>query len=270
MTQNGTNFEVEINIGVNLSTGELYANFYSLDPVTGLPPESGVGMLPPEDGTGRGMGWFSYTIEPKPGVATGTEIRNVAHIVFDGQPAIATNQVDPHDPSKGTDPEKEALVTLDAEAPVSSVEPLPGVINTIRFPVSWSADDGNGSGVAGFDVYVAMDGGPFKVWLEGTTSTSAVYTARNGQHLSFYCVAADNAGNKEDPPASPQASTQVTIAPGDINGDGQVDLSDAVLGLKLLARVDTDADQAIAYVDSDGRVGLGEIIFIMRMLSGLR
>jgi len=112
MDRNGTNFEVKIDIGVNLGTGELYANFYSLDPITGLPPEADVGMLPPEDGTGRGMGWFSYTIETKSGLAAGTEIRNVAYIVFDGQPAIATNQVDPHDPSQGTDPEKETLVTI--------------------------------------------------------------------------------------------------------------------------------------------------------------
>ena len=115
MTQNGTTFEVKIDIGVNLGTGELYANFYSLDPVTGLPPEADVGVLPPEDGTGRGMGWFNYTIESKPGLPAGTEIRNVAEIVFDGQPPIATNQVDPHDPSKGTDPAKEALVTIAPE-----------------------------------------------------------------------------------------------------------------------------------------------------------
>ncbi|BBO84834.1 hypothetical protein DSCO28_54000 [Desulfosarcina ovata subsp. sediminis] len=115
MNQDGTDFEVQIDIGVDLSTGELYANFYSLDPITGLPPESDVGMLPPEDGTGRGMGWFSYTIEAKSGLAEGTEIRNVASIVFDGQPAITTNQVDPHDPSQGTDPDKEALVTIAPE-----------------------------------------------------------------------------------------------------------------------------------------------------------
>ena len=114
-SQNGTDFEVRIDIGVNLGTGELYANFYSLDPVTDLPPESDLGMLPPEDGTGRGMGWFNYTIEAKPGLAAGTEIRNVAYIVFDGQPAIATNEVDPHDPSKGTDPNKECLLTIAPE-----------------------------------------------------------------------------------------------------------------------------------------------------------
>jgi hypothetical protein len=60
-------------------------------------------------------------IQSKAWLPDGTQIRNVASIVFDGQPAITTNQVDPHDPSKGTDPEKEALVTI-------STGPLPIVI----------------------------------------------------------------------------------------------------------------------------------------------
>ena len=64
------------------------------------------GFLPPEDGTGRGQGYFSYTVDPRADLATGTEIRNVALIRFDFQEVIGTNQVDPHDPSQGTDPAK--------------------------------------------------------------------------------------------------------------------------------------------------------------------
>lgn len=45
-------------------------------------------------------------------MSEGIEIRNIALIVFDGQPAISTNLVDPHDPSHGTDPNKEALITI--------------------------------------------------------------------------------------------------------------------------------------------------------------
>ena len=66
----------------------------------------------PVPGRGRGRGHVSYTIRPKAGLPTGSEIRSVAQIVFDTRAPIATNQVDPHNVSKGTDPNKEALVTI--------------------------------------------------------------------------------------------------------------------------------------------------------------
>jgi len=115
MTYLGADFEVRIEAGIHLTTGEVYANFYSVDPVTGLPPPVDVGFLPPEDGTGRGQGYFAYIIRPKAGLPADTEIRNVALINFDFLETIATNQADPHDPSKGTDPAKEALVTIAPE-----------------------------------------------------------------------------------------------------------------------------------------------------------
>ncbi|MFH0726523.1 MAG: RHS repeat-associated core domain-containing protein [Pseudomonadota bacterium] len=126
MTYNEVTFEVHIEAGISLSTGEVYARFTALDPLTGLPPAVEIGFLPPEDGTGRGQGHISYTIRSQSSLAEGTEIRNIALIVFDGQPAIATNLVDPHDPSKGTDPDKEALVTIAPDAVSLIVESTTG------------------------------------------------------------------------------------------------------------------------------------------------
>ena len=135
MTYNGVDFEVQIEAGIRSDTGEVYANFYSIDPNTSLPPSVLVGFLPPEDGTGRGMGHFSYTVDAKSGLADGTEIRNVALIQFDRGEIIATNQVDPHDPSQGTDPAKECLntITTDVTAPrVTTITPGPDT--TVRSP----------------------------------------------------------------------------------------------------------------------------------------
>ena len=112
MSFNGVDFEVQVEAGIHLSTGEVYANFYSLDPLSGLPPFVDIGFLPPENGTGRGQGYFTYIIKAKEGLSPGTKIRNVALITFDSQETIATNQVDPHDPSQGTDPSKECLNTI--------------------------------------------------------------------------------------------------------------------------------------------------------------
>ena len=76
-----------------------------------------IGFLPPEDGTGRGMGYITYTVKPKTGLATGTQIRNVADVTFDLGNTIATDQVSETDPTQGVDPTKQALVTIDAVAP---------------------------------------------------------------------------------------------------------------------------------------------------------
>ena len=106
------------------------------------------------------MGYFSYTVQPKPGLPTGTQIRNVALVTFDANPPIATDQVDDEDPSQGVDPTKQALITIDAGPPTSSVAPLPATETTASFTVSWSGqDDPGGSGIAFYNVYVSDDGG---------------------------------------------------------------------------------------------------------------
>ncbi len=160
MTYNGETFDVQIQLSLDLATGLVTATFQSLNPETDLPPDALSGFLPPEDGTGRGEGFISYVVSPKPNLSTGTEIRNVAAIVFDGNAVITTDQVDDDDASKGTDPTKEDLLTIDAGAPTSTVTALPGVSGT-SFTVNWSGqDDAGGSGIATYDVYENEDGGP--------------------------------------------------------------------------------------------------------------
>ena len=62
---NGYQFVVQIEAGIHLDTGEVYARFQSLNPTNGLPPPVEIGFLPPEDGTGRGQGHISYVIRAK-------------------------------------------------------------------------------------------------------------------------------------------------------------------------------------------------------------
>ncbi len=209
MTYNGRTFDVEVTAGIHTATGQVYATFLSLDPATGLPPDVLTGFLPPEDGTGRGKGYVSYTIDPKTGLATGTQITNVADISFDGQPFIATDQVNDEDPSQGTDPAKMALVTIDAVPPTSSIAPLPTVENNPNFTVQWSGADDSGSGVASYSIYVSTNGGTYTKWQDHTTATSATFTGQVGDTYAFYSIATDNVGNVEAAPTTPEAQTQV-------------------------------------------------------------
>lgn len=212
MTENGQTFQVQVEAGLDATTGEVYATFQSIDPNTDLPPDVLTGFLPPEDGTGRGKGYLSYIVSPKTGLATGTQVRNVAVITFDANDPIATDQVDPHDPTKGIDPAKQALNTIDAGAPASTVAPLPATTRKSNFTVSWSGtDDAGGSGIAYYDVYAAEDGGAFILFLSHTTATSITFDGRDGHSYAFSSVATDNVGNVQATPSAAQASTTVAI-----------------------------------------------------------
>ena len=210
MTYMGQTFNVEVQAGIHTSTGQVYATFQSIDPNTGLPPASPlIGFLPPEDGTGRGDGYLRYSVSPKGGIATGTQIRNIADITFDSGTTLATNLVNDEDPSQGTDPTKEALVTIDGVAPSSAVAALPSVSGS-DFPVSWSGnDDASGSGIGSYTIYVSDNGGPFTPWLTNTSATGAFYSGVDGHSYGFYSTATDNAGNHESAHASADATTTV-------------------------------------------------------------
>jgi hypothetical protein len=204
--------EVDIELGLNPQTGLVTATFQTVDPRTGLPPDVLTGFLPPEDGTGRGTGFFTYTVGLKSDLPTGTPIRNVAVVLFDANDPITTDQVDPHDPTKGIDPAKQDLNTIDAGAPTSTVAALPALSPT-SFNVSWSGtDDPGGSGVATYNIFVSDNGGPATAFRSDTPETTAVFTGVPGHTYAFYSVATDQVGNVQPTPAAPQASTMVQPA----------------------------------------------------------
>lgn len=68
--------------------------FRTRDVTTGDWPEDPyAGFLPPEDGTGRGQGYVTFTLEARDDLSAGTVITNAADIVFDTNAAITTNEV---------------------------------------------------------------------------------------------------------------------------------------------------------------------------------
>jgi len=193
-------FEVDVHVEIRIENGEIFAIFYSINPETGLPPPVDIGFLPPEPekdpentmpGEGRGQGYISYSVLPKSGIPTNTEIRNVATIQFDFSFDIDTNQVDPLDPSKGTDPNKEALVTIDSDVPQAAVEVLPE-LSFSSFIVSWGGQ--SASGIRSYDVYYRTDGGPWTLWRTGTAQTSALFAGKSDATYEFYALGRNNVG----------------------------------------------------------------------------
>ena len=85
--------------------------------------------------------------------------------------------------------------------------------------MTWSGeDDPDGSGLAGYDIYVSDNGGPFTAFLTGTTQTSATFTGQVGHTYAFYSVATDNVGHVEDFSATAEVSTQVIMTVTSIAG----------------------------------------------------
>jgi RHS repeat-associated protein len=218
ITENSQAIEVDIELGLNPQTGLITATFQTIDPRTQLPPDVLTGFLPPEDGTGRGKGYFTYLVQLKAGLPTGMAIRNVATVIFDANAPITTDQVDPHDATKGIDPAKQDLITIDAGPPTSTVAPLPATETSANFTVSWSGqDDPGGSGIATYDIYVSDNGGPFVPFLTGTAQTAATFHGVNGHTYAFYSVATDNVGHVEATSPAPEATTRIHITVGDVS-----------------------------------------------------
>ncbi len=110
-----------------------------------------------------------------------------------------------------TTPDSTTLVDL--TAPTSAINSLPATEQSNSIPISWSGSDGaNGSGIAGFDIYVSDNSGTYTVWKhESAATTSDTYSGTNSHTYGFYSIATDNAGNVETAPGTADATTAVNV-----------------------------------------------------------
>ena len=165
------------------ANGVITWTFSTVDPSTGdLDSAVNAGFLLPDDAAGDGEGFVSWTGTAKPGLTTGTTVTGQASIVFDRNAAIPTPVW---------------TNTIDATAPTASVTTLPATSPSGNLTVSWTGNDGAGSGVASYDVYESTDGGPLTLMLPGTTSTNKQVPIVAGHTYGFAVDATDNVGTRE-------------------------------------------------------------------------
>lgn len=137
--------------------------------------------LPPNVESPDGEGDVTFTIRPRPGLASGAEITNSASIVFDFNPPIVTPEV---------------VHVVDTAPPVTtaspSVEPNAHGWNRTDVTITLQADDGtNGSGVKHMSVRV--NDGPEQVIAGGHITVPLTH---EGAHTIRY-FSIDNVGNAE-------------------------------------------------------------------------
>jgi hypothetical protein len=190
--------DVQLTAGVDIIQNELFWVFQSVDPGTGLPPYSPIlGMLAVNDTLGNGEGFVKFSIVPKTSSQTGEDVSAMAYIYFDINPPIITNTWEN---------------TLDMLPPSSMVNPLPAETDDFLFEVSWfGQDDPGGSGLAFYEVYAALNDGPFELYLV-TADTSHLFSGVPGNTFHFYTRAVDQVFLKEDAPLVPDASIHVRLA----------------------------------------------------------
>ncbi|MBI5149585.1 MAG: hypothetical protein HZA28_02275, partial [Candidatus Omnitrophica bacterium] len=191
----GNDLIVRIEARLDMATGIATWQFLSLDPLTKrFTTDPLAGFLPPNINPPEGDGSVVFTVMPLEGLLTGTIISNKATIVFDVNDPMET-------------PEWSNL--LDNTQPQSAVNFLPSTQQLRNFEVSWAGTD-EGAGIRDYTIFVSENDGPFTVWQEHTTSTSAIFTGEDGKTYTFYSVARDLVGNSEDAPLFGDTATTVS------------------------------------------------------------
>jgi hypothetical protein len=188
------NLLVRITSSLDPNTGLLTWRFASIDPATGNPPlNPELGFLPADVNPPQGEGSALFTVLPKQGATTGTQIHNQATIVFDANAPLSTQAW---------------LNTMDNDPPTSSVAPLPPNQVSTTYTVQWSGTD-VGSGIRDYTIFVSDNGGAFTPFLSNTPATSATFSGQRGHSYGFYSIARDLVGNLENPKNAAEATTEV-------------------------------------------------------------
>lgn len=147
--------------------------------------------------------------------------------------------------------------TVDTTPPVTTAAPV-GRSYAKPQLVTLTCSDQGGSGCA--DIYYTLDGSEPTI---GSPIYSAPFIVSSSTTVKFF--AKDLAGMSE-----PVKSERYDIIPGDINSDGLVDLTDAILVMRILTGdpgviLPVDAD-----INYDNRIGMVELLFVMQKITGLR
>jgi uncharacterized repeat protein (TIGR01451 family) len=141
----------------------------------------------------RETGNLLLAIRPRPGLPSGTEIRNSAEIQFEIFESMVTNEV---------------VNIIDSTQPASVMNPLPAETTMLDFPISWSGGDAIGE-IDYYTILVSINGGTFTSFLERTRETSATFRGEAGKTYGFIAIATDTAGNIEVQTATAETSTRV-------------------------------------------------------------
>ncbi|MFZ1261505.1 MAG: hypothetical protein WAQ93_13565, partial [Chitinophagaceae bacterium] len=184
--RDSTGLYVDITAGYDVINNQVFWEFQGIDPVTLLPPEDPLaGFLFLQDSTqpDYGNGFVNFSIKPLSSSQTLDTIGARAFIIFDQNEVIPTNI---------------HTNTIDAVAPISSLDSLPVITPDTEITLTYTGtDDPNGSGVKWYSIYVADNNGPPELYVSNFTGTDTTFRGVAEHTYKFYVTATDTAGNIE-------------------------------------------------------------------------
>jgi hypothetical protein len=155
---------------------------------------------------------FAVPCDDVPGAAHSLDTTALA----DGEHALVLAAVD----AAGNERRGAALpLRVDNEPPVAWISAPAGTTTSEQLYVSWSGTDA-GAGVAGYDVDVSVDEGPFATWHAGTNATGATYLAPRGHTYRFRMRVSDATGKTAEA-TSDEVRVEHPPAPGEPGGGSQ-------------------------------------------------
>ena len=160
--------------------------------------------LPPNVNAPEGEGYVSFSVGLKPGLKSGTQLKNKAAIIFDYNETIETN---------------EYMNTLDLVAPIAEMKEATVEGNTAT--VTCTATD-EGAGVSHYLFYASLNGGEARYLGQNTEPTFSFDAGKNADY-TVYALAVDHVGNTQTAaPATltfnPTGIHGITYAPAATNG----------------------------------------------------
>lgn len=192
------NYDVQVTAGLDISNLKVFCILQTINPQTGLPPNSSDGLLPVNDSLGSGQGFFSYSISPKSFVQTTDTAIAHAEIQFDVNPIIETNTW---------------KNTFDAIKPLSFIDTLaPVILSDSLELVLFANDDPGGSGIYAVRLYYQIDSGEFQYYGRYMNGDIVPFKGYEGSTYGFKTIAEDVAGNFENDKSNAQWTVQLGYA----------------------------------------------------------
>ncbi len=226
--------------------------FTSLDPMTMEPTDDVMqGFLPVNNDGISGIGEVAFDIALRQPLADGTEIPNRASIVFDSNEPILT-------------PTWTNIV--DAVAPVGSVIEVTQHGDSAII-VCEGTDER--SGVWKYEVYTqpGVDAPWLKVGECYADSTMISYEVFDGLDYGFCALAVDSAGNVEQKELVRELSLMPDYTPGDVNGDHSITYDDVAGVVSLMLHTNTSGlSSAAADVNEDGEISISDAVLLINMI----
>lgn len=185
--------------GVDPLNHRVFWNFATINPNTGASPsDPNAGFLPPNDSSGVGEGFVTYTIESINDPVPGSLLENQAVIVFDQEESLATNLW---------------VNTISGDGTESFVNELPETIDTSSFIVSWDYLAGTEFSPIpqSYTIFVATNEEPYQKWINKTTEKAALFNGVDGNTYHFFSIAEFEDGLQEATPVYEDAQTKILL-----------------------------------------------------------